>query len=326
MLPRIAVIATGGTIAGVSTAESDTTGYQAGALPITQLLAGVPQLGTLADVVAEQPFSEDSKDLTPEHWLILARRVQARFDEPTIDAVVITHGTDTLEETAFFLHLVLTSDKPVVMTAAMRPATALSADGPMNLYQALLVAATPAARGRGVLVVVADRIWSARDVAKRHTQAMDALGDTDSGPLGWAHPPRFSSGPDSRLAGRVPLATLQMDGEASLPHVEILFIAAGSSPELVTAACALGASGLVLALPGNGSVPQRLAPALEACRRQGVTVVRASRTGAGAVAPLSDALAGPLLCAGQLSPAKARIALMLALARGRLELFEEIAA
>jgi L-asparaginase len=325
-LPRIAVIATGGTIAGVSAAESDTTGYQAGALPITQLLAGVPQLGALADVVAEQPFSEDSKDLTPEHWLILARRVQARLDEPAIDAVVITHGTDTLEETAFFLHLVLTSDKPVVMTAAMRPATALSADGPMNLYQALSVAATPAARGRGVLVVVADRIWSARDVAKRHTQAIDALGDTDSGPLGWAHPPRFSSGPDDRLAGRVPLATLPMDGGVSLPHVEILFIAAGSAPELIAAACAQGARGLVLALPGNGSVPQRLAPALEACRRQGVSVVRASRTGAGPVAPASDALAGPLLCAGQLSPAKARIALMLALARGRLELFEEIAA
>ena len=324
-LPRIAVIATGGTIAGVSTTESDTASYQAGALPITQLLAGVPQLGTLADVVAEQPFSEDSKDLTPEHWLILARRVQARLNESTIDAVVITHGTDTLEETAFFLHLVLTSNKPVVMTAAMRPATALSADGPMNLYQALSVAASPAARGRGVLVVVADRIWSARDVAKRHTQAIDALGDTDSGPLGWAHPPRFSSGPDSRLAGRIPLATLQMDGKASLPNVEILFVAAGSSPDLITAACAF-ARGLVFALPGNGSVPQRLAPALEACRRQGVTVVRASRTGAGPVAPLSDALAGPLLCAGQLSPAKARIALMLALAQGRVELFEEIAA
>ena len=261
------------------------------------------------------------------HKLLVAffQDLQARLDESTIDAVVITHGTDTLEETAFFLHLVLTSDKPVVMTAAMRPATALSADGPMNLYQALSVAATPAARGRGVLVVVADRIWSARDVAKRHTQAIDALGDTDSGPLGWAHPPRFSSAPDSRLAGRIPLATLQMDGKASLPNVEILFVAAGSSPDLITAACAF-ARGLVFALPGNGSVPQRLAPALEACRRQGVTVVRASRTGAGPVAPLSDALAGPLLCAGQLSPAKARIALMLALAQGRLELFEEIAA
>jgi L-asparaginase len=325
-LPRIAVIATGGTIAGVSAAEADTTGYQAGAVPIAQLLAGVPQLGTLADVVAEQPFSEDSKDLEPVHWLTLARLVQARLDEPAVDAVVITHGTDTLEETAFFLHLVLTSEKPVVMTAAMRPATALSADGPMNLYQALAVAGTPAACARGVLVVVADRIWSARDVAKRHTQAIDALGDTDSGPLGWAHPPRFSAGPDNRLSGCVPLATFDAESEAALPAVEILFIAAGSSPELMTSACAHGARGLVLALPGNGSVPRRLAPALEACRRQGVPVVRASRTGAGPVAPLSDALAGPLLCAGQLSPAKARIALMLALARHRLELFEEIAA
>jgi L-asparaginase len=325
-LPRIAVIATGGTIAGVSSAQSDTTDYRAGALPVTQLLTAIPHLGSFAEVVTEQPFSEDSKDLTPEHWLTLARRVQARLDEAALDAIVITHGTDTLEETAFFLHLVLASDKPVVMTAAMRPATALSADGPMNLYQALLVAATPAARGRGVLVVVADRIWSARDVAKRHTQAIDALGDTDSGPLGWAHPPRFSSTPDGRLSGRVPLATLQIDDGGSLPAVEILFVAAGSSPDLLTAACDLGASGLVLALPGNGSVPHRFARAIEDCRQRGVIVVRASRTGAGPVTPLSDALAGPLLCAGQLSPAKARIALMLALAQGRLELFEEIAA
>jgi L-asparaginase len=322
-LPRIAVIATGGTIAGVASAHSDTTGYVAGALPVAQLLAALPGLDVLAQVETAQPFSEDSKDLTPAHWLTLARVVQQRLDDPAVDGVVITHGTDTLEETAFLLHLVLVSRKPVVLTAAMRPATALSADGPMNLYQALSVAALPAARGRGVLVVAADRIWSARDIAKRHTQAIDALGDTDSGPLGWAHPPRFSAGPDDRLSGCVPLATL---GAAELPRVEILFFAAGSSPDLLEAACALGARGLVLALPGNGSVPVRLAPALQACRSLGVAVVRASRTGAGPVAPLDDALAGALLCAGQLSPVKARIALMLALARDRLELFSEIAA
>jgi L-asparaginase len=183
--------------------------------------------------------------------LILARRVQARLDESAIDAVVITHGTDTLEETAFFLHLVLTSDKPVVMTAAMRPATALSADGPMNLYQALSVAATPAARGRGVLVVVADRIWSARDVAKRHTQAIDALGDTDSGPLGWAHPLRFSSGRGKPPAGY--LATLQMDGKASL--ASRFCSSRRAPPDLIAAACAFAAD--VIALPGSGGVPAR---------------------------------------------------------------------
>ena len=318
------MIATGGTIAGVSTTESDTASYQAGALPITQLLAGVPQLGTLADVVAEQPFSEDSKDLTPEHWLILARRVQARLNESTIDAVVITHGTDTLEETAFFLHLVLTSNKPVVMTAAIRPATALSADGPMNLYQALSVAAAPAARDAAC--------WSWWPIASGVRAMLPSAIRRRS--MRWATPiPAHWAGRirrafiGARQSARRPdtAATLQMDGKASLPDVEILFVAAGSSPDLITAACAF-ARGLVLALPGNGSVPQRLAPALEACRRQGVTVGRASRTGACPVAPLSDALAGPLLCAGQLSPAKARIALMLALAQGRLELFEEIAA
>src|SRR4051794_10783466 len=172
-LPRIAVLATGGTIAGAAPDATNTSGYQAGVVGVEQLLSVVPALSTVARIAPEQIASIDSKDMAMPLWTTLAQRINTLLAADDIDGVVITHGTDTLEETAYLLHLTVKSDKPVVLTAAMRPASALSADGPLNLLNAVTVAANPAARGQGVLVAFNNRIHSARDVVKTSTYAVD---------------------------------------------------------------------------------------------------------------------------------------------------------
>ena len=174
--PAIALIATGGTIAGAASSSSDTAGYTAGTVDVSNLLAAVPGLGEIAQIEAETLFQLDSKDVTPAHWLQLAQRIQTLADQHDIDGIVVTHGTDTIEETAFFLHLTLVTDKPVVLTAAMRPSTALSADGPMNLFAACNVAGSAAFAGLGTLVVMNDRVHAARDVSKWHTRAVEGGG------------------------------------------------------------------------------------------------------------------------------------------------------
>ncbi|VCQ13174.1 asparaginase family protein [Burkholderia pseudomallei] len=190
-LPRIAVLATGGTIAGAAPDAAQTAGYQAGALGVDRLLAAVPALAQIATIEAEQVASIDSKDLSPALWTTLAERIDALAANDAIDGIVITHGTDTLEETAYLLHLTVKTAKPVVMTAAMRPATALSSDGPLNLLNAVAVAGSAAARGQGVLVAFNNRIHSARDVVKTSTYAVDAFHSPELGALGWVQDGRI---------------------------------------------------------------------------------------------------------------------------------------
>lgn len=320
-LPTIAVLATGGTIAGTAASAADLAGYTAGTLDAGDLLAAVPGLGALAHVRAETLFHLDSKDMSPAHWLSLAGRVQALADDPAVDGVVITHGTDTLEETAFFLHLVLATAKPVVLTAAMRPATALSADGPLNLYDAVAVAASAEFRALGVLVVMAGAVCGARDVVKWHTRAAHGLGAADGGALGSAHPPALERLPRRDTHAAVARATL---AAARWPAaVEVLYLGAGSNPALLNAAVATGLDGVVLALPGNGSVPCAWHDAIDAALAAGVAVVGASRVAHGPVAPTH--LRPGMYCAGRLGPAKARVALMVALAAGDAALFERYA-
>lgn len=319
--PVIALVATGGTIAGQADSATDTTAYTAGTLGADELVAAVPGLGDIAELRTETLFRVDSKDMTPGHWLTLARRVAELAEQADVDGVVVTHGTDTLEESAFFLHLTLATDKPVVFTAAMRPASALSADGPMNLYGAVRVAASPAFRGLGTLVVMNDRVYSARHVAKQHTRAVDAFGATDGEPLGWASPPTLARRPARTEHGDVPLAGL--DTANWPPAVEILYVGAGSSPALLAACRQLGAAGAILALPGNGSMPASWMGEIEAAIAAGFPLVRASRVPAGAVSP-HDGLPG-LLCADGLSPVKARVALMLSLAQADPAVFVRIA-
>lgn len=314
--PRIALLATGGTIAGTAGSATDTRGYTAGQIGADALIAAIPQLGQLAQLSPEQFSNVDSKDMTPQHWLLLARRVQALADDPAVDGIVITHGTDTLEETAYFLDITVATNKPVVMTAAMRPATALSADGPLNLYQAVALACRPAAGRAGVLAVLGDRILSTANLGKRHPSAVDAF--ACAGAL-------TTLASDAALQALAPLRhtriTIPADVQA-LPPVELLTVAAGSSPALasavaralVKASLLTGAAGLVVALPGNASLPAAWKPALEALPHK-VPLVLASRCGGGVSAHRKD-LPGNWLDAGPLDPLKARVRLIAGLGAG----------
>lgn len=310
--PRIALLATGGTIAGTAGSATDTSGYAAGQLGADALIAAVPQLASLARLSAEQLFNIDSKDMTPQHWLMLSRRVQALVDDPAVDGIVITHGTDTLEETAYFLQITLAASKPVVMTAAMRPATALSADGPLNLYQAVALACRPAAGRAGVLAVLGDRILPADTIAKRHPSAVDAF--SHAGAL-------TTLASDAALQALAPRRNSRITlppGLQMLPAVELLTVAAGSSPALAralaSASLAGGTAGVVLALPGNASLPEAWLPALEEFPLT-VPLVLASRCGGG-ISRHRDNAPGNWLDAGALDPLKARVRLIAGLGAG----------
>jgi L-asparaginase len=314
--PRIALLATGGTIAGTAGSATDTRDYTAGQLGPDALIGAVPQLAELARIDAHPLFGIDSKDMTPQHWLVLSRRVQALVDDPAIDGIVITHGTDTLEETAYFLNITVAATKPVVMTAAMRPATALSADGPLNLYQAVELACRPAAARAGVLVVLCDRILPAATLAKRHPSAVDAFSH---------HGALTTLASDAALHALAPSRYSRIslpEKLQTLPPVELLTVAAGSSPALASAvARALaraslltGAAGLVLALPGNASLPEAWLPALDDLPNT-VPVVLASRCGGG-VRRQRDNAPGNWLDAGALDPLKARVRLIAGLGGG----------
>lgn len=315
-MKRIALIATGGTIAGRSTGDAPGA-YVAGALPMAEWLAAVPGLSTLATIVPEEPYAIDSKDAGADHWLALLACVLRAQADQTIDGVVIAHGTDTLEETAYFLHLTLPPNKPLVITGAMRPADALSADGPANLRQAIATAASGVTQGLGAVVVINGEIHAARDVAKIHTLALDAFASPNGGPLGNAEPPRLRYRPTANDAG----ACLLAPAHAVLPDVALLTVASGDSPRFLQALDP-SVAGLVVAFPGHGSVPGRWQAPLQALAARGLPIVRASRVGAGLV--LIDDLPG-LWPAGDLSPLKARVALIAALASGRSQRFLDIA-
>jgi L-asparaginase len=315
-LPRIAVLATGGTIAGSAASAASTAGYQAGVVGVERLLEAVPAIGSVAHIYAEQLASIDSKDLAPELWTKLAQRIDALAAREDIDGIVVTHGTDTLEETAYALHLTVKTAKPVVLTAAMRPSTALSADGPLNLLGAVTVAAAPAARGQGVLVAFNNRIHCARDVVKTSTYAVDAFQSPEIGALGWVQDGRVEF---QRSAVRPHTsATPFSAGAQAWPTVEVVASYAGVSRVAVDALVAAGVAGIVVAGTGNGSIHASLQTALGDAARAGVRVVRASRVGSGHVmrngAAPDDALG--FVSAGTLNPYKARVLLMLALAAG----------
>lgn len=315
-LPRIRLIATGGTIAGAAASADQSTGYQSAALHVDALCAAVPGLADIAQITGEQVAAIDSKDATPAFWQALAECVQSALDDARVDAVVVTHGTDTLEETAYYLHLVLKSAKPVVLVGAMRPATSLSADGPLNLLNAVRVAAAPDAGARGVLVALNNEIFGAREVAKVNATRPDAFAAPDTGPLGivcdtqvvWLARTERAHTLDTLFEVRTPLS-----------QVEILQGYAGMSTALVAAVACVGARGLVWAGPGNGSMAVEVEKQLAILAEQGIAVVRASRTGSGFVMPLMpDGVGGgwPSVSAGTLGPCKARVLLMLALGAG----------
>lgn len=301
----IVILGTGGTIAGTAKTASDGVGYTAAQLSVEDLLAAVPALSG-QKLEAQQVAQLDSKDMDFATWQRLAVAVQQHLDRPEVAGIVITHGTDTLEETAYFLQRVLAPVKPVVLTAAMRPATALAPDGPQNLFDAVQVAATPDAAG--VVVAFAGRVHDATQVRKTHSYRVDAFESVDGALVA-----RVEEGVVRQL-GRWPvgdglgLARIARPA-ARWPRVEIVINHAGADGVVVRALCAAGIDGLVAAGTGNGTLSAMLDAALHEARAGGVKVWRSTRCDAG---PVMD-LPGLLPSAGALSPVKARIELILSL-------------
>lgn len=316
-LPHVVILGTGGTIAGRGASPLQTAGYTAGELSVEELTAAVPGLEQIAQITGEQVCNVASSALTTDTWLRLGRRVNDILrSQPGVSGIVITHGTDTLEETAFFLNLVVQSRKPVVVVGAMRPATAISPDGPMNLANAVRVAAAPQAVGLGVLVVMNDEIYSARDVTKTHANQLHtfrshdlgALGSIDNGNVSIYHAPTRKHTWQTEFA---------IDQLPVLPRVDIAYTYIGSDNVVVDALVAAGAKGIVLAGAGGGHATPATQAALRQAQQRGVFVVRASRVGTGRILPLKPESQPPtgFIGADTLNPQKARVLLMLALTR-----------
>src|SRR6202035_3249618 len=315
-LPNVMVLATGGTIAGTGASSTTVVGYTAATVGIERLLNAVPELKTVANVKGEQVFQIASENMNNDYWLKLAKHVNALLAQDDVDGIVITHGTDTIEETSYFLNLVVKSKKPVVIVGAMRPSTAISADGPINLYNATLVAASEEAIGKGVLVVLNDQINAARDVTKSNTSTADTFRTPDLGMLGYVqgNKPYFY-----HLSARKNTVDTEFDiaNLDTLPQVDIVYGYANMGRTPVDALLAAGVKGLVHAGVGDGSLANAVKPALIEARKKGVVIVRSSRVGSGIVARNGEANDDELdfVVSDTLNPQKARILLMLALTK-----------
>lgn len=311
---RVVVLGTGGTISGRAGAATDNIGYAAGEVAVSQLLEGIAAPAGMS-LLAEQVCQLDSKDMSFEAWQLLARRCAFWLADPELAGIVITHGTDTLEETAFFLHSVLGPSKPVVLTCAMRPASALSPDGPQNLRDAVAVAATPGAAG--VVAVCAGRMHGAPDVQKVHTYRLDAFDSGDAGVLGHVEEGVLRRVRDWPALEVAPGLYERAMAAARWPRVEIVTSHAGASGAMIDAMLQQpredaqdALQGLVIAATGNGTVHHALEAAALRAMADGVAVVRATRCVEGRILPRPD---DRLRDAGALTPVKARIALLLEL-------------
>jgi len=316
-LPRVIILATGGTIAG-SADSSTQAGYASGQMTVADMLANVPEIESIARVDGEQLANVGSQDMTFEIMIALAKRINILLSEDDISGVVVTHGTDTMEETAHFLNLTVKSRKPVVLTGAMRPATAVSADGPLNLYNSIAVAADSEAAERGVLVVMNDRIHGAHSLTKTNTTSVETFLSPLNGLIGtvnYGHT-RYFRRP---FRQHTYLSEFSVDAVASLPRVDIIYACVDMPADLIDGSVASGAKGIVIAGDGNGNMNaatlQRAARAAE----EGVVVVRSSRVPTGRVGrnvEVDDDRHG-FIASDELNPAKARVLLMLALLKDR---------
>jgi L-asparaginase len=312
-LPAVTIIATGGTIAGEA-ATSVQSGYTSGQVGVETLIKAVPTLNKLARVNGEQISNVGSQDMSDEIWLKLAKRINQIAASPDIAGIAITHGTDTMEETAYFLHLTAKTKKPVVLTGSMRPSSALSADGPLNIFNAVAVAGDPQAAGRGVLVSINDQIHSAHDITKTHTTATDTFMSPYHGLIGATAygKSQYYRTPFKKHTASTPF---NVDSATSLPRVDILYIYEDMPGDLVDAAVKAGAKGIVSAGVGNGNMPKAVMDALARAAKAGVVVVRASRVTLGFVGrnvEVDDDKMG-FVASEELNPPKARVLLRLAL-------------
>jgi L-asparaginase len=314
-MARVRILATGGTIAGQAPSATDMS-YSPSRVSVAALIGSVRGLSALAEISGEQVAQIASQDMNDARWLELGARINALFAADEADAIVVTHGTDSMEETAYFLHLTVRSDRPVVLTGSMRPATSLSPDGPLNLYNAVAVAADPDARGRGAIVVLNDDLHSARDVTKSHTSDVQAFVSPGPGLLGTATYGRirYFRRPSRRHTTESEFAR---EALSVLPRVDVLYAHAGMPTDLVSACVERGARGLVVAGMGNGNVTHEAQDALAAAARQGIVVVRSTRLVSGDVArdvEVDDDALG-FVAADQLNPQKSRVLLKLCLTR-----------
>ncbi|MBP5968654.1 MULTISPECIES: asparaginase [Pseudomonas] len=315
-LANVVVLATGGTIAGAGASAANSATYQAAKVGVEQLIAGIPELSKLANVRGEQVMQIASESITNDNLLQLGRRVAELADSKDVDGIVITHGTDTLEETAYFLNLVEKTDKPIIVVGSMRPGTAMSADGMLNLYNAVAVASSKEARGKGVLVTMNDEIQSGRDVSKTINIKTEAF-KSAWGPMGMVVEGKS-------YWFRLPAKRHTMDSEfdikniKSLPDVEIAYSYGNVSDTAYKALAQSGAKAIIHAGTGNGSVSSRVVPSLQALRKDGVQIIRSSHVNAGGFVLRNAEQPDDKydwVVAHDLNPQKARILAMVALTK-----------
>ena len=314
---NIVILATGGTIAGAASTGTQ-SGYTSGAVGIDTMINGVPGIDKLATIKGEQISNVGSQDMSFEIMLKLAKRINEILPTSGVDGIVITHGTDTMEETAYFLNLTVKSDKPVVMVGSMRPSTAVSADGPLNLYNAVAIASDPQAKGRGVLVVMNDHIHAAHSLTKTSTTAIQTfmsplrglVGVSAYGKNDWYTTPPWKH--TSRSEFDISKAT-------KMPRVDIVFAYADMPSDLIDASVNAGAKGIVIAGVGNGNMNKASLDAAARAVKKGVVVVRSSRVATGMVdrnVEVNDDELG-FIASDELNPQKSRILLSLALLENR---------
>jgi L-asparaginase len=315
--PRVVILATGGTIAGAQ-AEGQDAGYKSGSFKVEDLIKAVPHLDELAEITGEQVVNIGSQDMNNEVWLKLAKRLNEVLAQRDVDAVVITHGTDTMEETGYFLSLVTHSKKPVVMVGSMRPATGTSADGPANIYNAVSVAAHPKAGGRGVMVLLNDEIHYAREATKTNTTQLDTFKSPNRGKAGMTNAGRVYFY-DGLATKHTSASVFSVDGLSELPRVEVVYAYANVGRDFIDHCVAIGCKGIVLAGVGDGNATQTAVAGLQDAIKKGVAVVRSSRTNSGITdrnVELNDDEMGSI-ASMELNPQKARVLLMLGLTKTR---------
>ncbi|MBO9573672.1 MAG: type II asparaginase, partial [Chitinophagaceae bacterium] len=280
-LPKIIILATGGTIAGAG-ASADRAGYTAGKIPIDDLIGAIPTVKKVADISGEQIASVGSQDMTIDIWKKLAIRINEIASKKEADGIVITHGTDTQEETAYFLDLVTSTDIPIVLTGSMRPATAISADGPKNLYDAITIAANPKSRGRGVLVSFNEGIFDGRDVMKLSTTKTNAFGSPNTGPVGQAYDGRVEYYLKSEREVN-PTDPIKITADTKFPRVDIVYMYADAPADMIDMLISKKVAGIVIAGVGNGNFNKAYMDAVKRAVAANIIVCRASRTPSGRV-------------------------------------------
>lgn len=312
-MKRIKVIATGGTISAHHDDRLDVRNYVSGHYSGEDIVASLPELRRFAEVDVEQLSNFSSTVIDDRHWVLLKERVTAILEEEGYDGVVMTHGTNTLEETAYFLHLTVPSEKPIVVTGAQRPFSGLSTDASMNVLNAIQVAASSEVSSCGVLVVLNNEVWSARDVSKTSTYRLQTFQSMDTGPLGTIDPDyrvRLLHHPVRKHTAQSMWANESFD---ALPRVDIVYSYAGADGVMIDALVATGAEGIVIAGTGAGRCSPLEEEAIERAVEAGVVVAMSSRVGSGVVIPIDAYAHIPFVTTDTLSPQKARILLKLAL-------------